>query len=307
MVSAGTCGSVRVCRRLVAGHVAGRVLAAHRVLERHRPDRPQQLGLLVAHRLGVEGRRRLHRHQRQHLQQVVLDDVADDPRLLVEGRPGARPRSTRPRSAARGRRSGGSRSARRSHWRSGTRRCSGRSPCPGSGRCGRSARSWNRAVHDARPARGPTPGRARTASRSPPAPARPRRRFSLAAAHPAHDHREEAGRRGQVEHAVALVPPPACSPSSSSRVASRGSARRRRSRRPGSAAWTRTQASSARRPACASGTRWRPWRTCGTRRRSSPCGRSRSAAKLGRQQAAHAPGCRWPAAACAGRGRRSRR
>ena len=29
--------------------------------------------------------RRLHRHQRQHLEQVVLDDVADDAGLLVEG------------------------------------------------------------------------------------------------------------------------------------------------------------------------------------------------------------------------------
>ena len=48
---------------------------------------PQQLGLLVAHRVGVERRGRLHRHQRKHLEQVVLDDVADDSGLLVEPGP----------------------------------------------------------------------------------------------------------------------------------------------------------------------------------------------------------------------------
>ena len=40
------------------------------------PDRPQRLHLLVADRVGVERSRWFHRRQRQHLEEVVLEDVA---------------------------------------------------------------------------------------------------------------------------------------------------------------------------------------------------------------------------------------
>ena len=49
-----------------------------------RVHRLQHLHLLVADRLGAEVDRRLHRGQRDELQQVVLEDVADRARLLVE-------------------------------------------------------------------------------------------------------------------------------------------------------------------------------------------------------------------------------
>ena len=48
----------------------------------HRPDRAQQLDLLIADGLGMEGRRRFHQEQREHLQDVILDDVADRARWL---------------------------------------------------------------------------------------------------------------------------------------------------------------------------------------------------------------------------------
>ena len=51
----------------------------------HRGHGPQHLDLLVAEGLGLERRRRLHRDQREQLQEVVLEDVAHGPGLLVEG------------------------------------------------------------------------------------------------------------------------------------------------------------------------------------------------------------------------------
>ena len=101
--------------------------------------RMEHLDLLVAHVLGREGDRRLHRHQRQQLEHVVLHDVAQRARLVVVRAARSRCRPLRRRSSARGRRSGGSRSARRCRWRTGTPGCSGRSPSRGSDRCGRSA------------------------------------------------------------------------------------------------------------------------------------------------------------------------
>ena len=47
-------------------------------------DRAEDLDLLVAQRVGVEGRGRLHRHQAEQLQQVVLEEVARRAGLLVE-------------------------------------------------------------------------------------------------------------------------------------------------------------------------------------------------------------------------------
>mmetsp|Transcript_23329 Transcript_23329/g.58917 ORF Transcript_23329/g.58917 Transcript_23329/m.58917 type:complete len:213 (-) Transcript_23329:630-1268(-) len=60
-----------------AGAVAG-VLPKHTVLRSKRRDVPQHPQLLVADVIGVESHRLLHRQQRQHLQQMVLNHVADD-------------------------------------------------------------------------------------------------------------------------------------------------------------------------------------------------------------------------------------
>ena len=54
-------------------------------VDRDRRDRAQDLDLLVAQRVGLERRRRLHRDEADQLEQVVLDHVARRPGLLVEG------------------------------------------------------------------------------------------------------------------------------------------------------------------------------------------------------------------------------
>ena len=63
------------------------VLAAHRALDdvlgSHLPDGVEHLHLLVAHRLGGERRRRLHGHQGEELEDVVLDHVPDHPCAVV--------------------------------------------------------------------------------------------------------------------------------------------------------------------------------------------------------------------------------
>ncbi len=67
--------------------LSGGVLAAHglvlHVLPGDRLERLQDLELLVAHRLGIEAHRRLHRHQAEQLQQVVLHHVAHRPGVVV--------------------------------------------------------------------------------------------------------------------------------------------------------------------------------------------------------------------------------
>src|SRR4029450_3038368 len=69
--------------------LAARVLPSHdqplEVRGVERTDRPKRLHLLVADRAGVERRRWFHRRQREYLQEVVLEDVAQRSRLLVEG------------------------------------------------------------------------------------------------------------------------------------------------------------------------------------------------------------------------------
>ncbi len=57
------------------------------LLGRRNLDRPQGLDLLVADALGVDGRRWLHQGERQHLQDVVLDDVPQSPCRFVEPAP----------------------------------------------------------------------------------------------------------------------------------------------------------------------------------------------------------------------------
>ncbi len=134
----------------------------------------QHLDLLGPDRVGLVGRRRLHGRQRQELHEVVLEHVAHDAGLLVEGRRDGRPPRTRPRRSERGRCSGGSRAARRSRSRSAGRRCSGPSPSRGSGRSDRSA-SRGRPGGALRSGAFRTRGRGRTASRRRPAPSRFRR------------------------------------------------------------------------------------------------------------------------------------
>src|SRR5262249_36093181 len=59
-------------------------LAAHEIVGTERPDAAQHLRLLVADRVAVTQRRRLHGQEPDHLQHVILDDVADRPGLIVE-------------------------------------------------------------------------------------------------------------------------------------------------------------------------------------------------------------------------------
>ena len=79
---------VAIRRRLLALHVALRVLAAHHVLLHlrafHGAQRAEDLHLLVAHGVGRERDRRLHRGEAEELHEMVLDDVAGDAGLLEE-------------------------------------------------------------------------------------------------------------------------------------------------------------------------------------------------------------------------------
>ncbi len=76
-----------VGRHFLAADLAGAVLAAHGLVLHIEPgdglERFEDLHLLVAHRLGVETHRRLHRHQAEQLQQVVLHHVAHGAGLVV--------------------------------------------------------------------------------------------------------------------------------------------------------------------------------------------------------------------------------
>ena len=90
---------------------------------------------------GLERGGRLHRHEREHLEEVGDHHVAVGAGLLVEAGAAARSRASRARRSARARCAGGSRSARRGRWRTGRRGCSAPLPCPGSGRSGRSGSS----------------------------------------------------------------------------------------------------------------------------------------------------------------------
>ena len=143
----------RVRRDALLLGVAGHLEAADdapRVLRRGRPCvgtssgaarrwRCEDLDLLVAHLVGTEVDRRLHRHQAEQLQHVVLDHVAERAGAVVVAGAGADPEVL----------GGGDLDVvdvvavpqRLEHrrWRTGTPGCSGPSPCPGSGRCGRSA------------------------------------------------------------------------------------------------------------------------------------------------------------------------
>ena len=76
-----------VGRHLLALDEPGAILTADHGLRPGRVQRAQHFHLLVANRVGGEVDRRLHRRQREQLQQVVLEDVANRAGTLIEARP----------------------------------------------------------------------------------------------------------------------------------------------------------------------------------------------------------------------------
>ena len=64
-------------------YCAARRRTARHLFRLHDADRAQQLGALIAHRVRFEDGRRLHRDRRHHLQQVILDHVAQRAGFLV--------------------------------------------------------------------------------------------------------------------------------------------------------------------------------------------------------------------------------
>ena len=89
----GNVGFLQVACRGVAVGGAGAVLAAHGVAGHvghgHGPQRAQHLELFVAHGVRVERHRRLHGHDAQQLQQVVLHHVAHGAGAVVKTRAAA--------------------------------------------------------------------------------------------------------------------------------------------------------------------------------------------------------------------------
>ena len=81
----GAAGRVADVVEVAAVLAVGAVLPAHGVAELQRVERADHLQLLVAHRVGVELRRRLHRGQAEELHHVVLHHVAHGARLVVVG------------------------------------------------------------------------------------------------------------------------------------------------------------------------------------------------------------------------------
>ena len=83
----GVAHLLAVAGHALAVHVALDVLAADDVLldvgRRHRPQAVQHAGLGVADDVGAERPGRLHRHQAQHLEHVVLHHVAQRADALV--------------------------------------------------------------------------------------------------------------------------------------------------------------------------------------------------------------------------------
>mmetsp|Transcript_5526 Transcript_5526/g.9576 ORF Transcript_5526/g.9576 Transcript_5526/m.9576 type:complete len:218 (+) Transcript_5526:1206-1859(+) len=77
---------------MLAADRALRVLADHHVLDVQRLHGSEHLDLLVADVLGAQCDGLLHRDEGEDLQQVVLDDVADDPVLVEVPSPPVRPK-----------------------------------------------------------------------------------------------------------------------------------------------------------------------------------------------------------------------
>jgi hypothetical protein len=74
---------VAICGHLLPLDHSGHVLAAHELVGGERAHCREQLRLAVANVLGGEGIGRLHRHECEHLEQMVLDHVAQRACLLV--------------------------------------------------------------------------------------------------------------------------------------------------------------------------------------------------------------------------------
>ena len=72
-------GLVAILAILAANGIGEDVLAGHR------PDRPQHLDLLVAHRIGVEAAGRFHGGEGEELEEVVLEHVAEHAHAVVVG------------------------------------------------------------------------------------------------------------------------------------------------------------------------------------------------------------------------------
>ena len=74
-------------RTRLAVHFARGILAAHDVrvhlAGRQRTDGPEQFDLFIADGFGLQRHRRFHRHQGEHLQQVVLHHVTQGAGFLV--------------------------------------------------------------------------------------------------------------------------------------------------------------------------------------------------------------------------------
>ncbi len=87
--SRGDHGLIPVGGQLDTVHHALAILATHRAHQhffvRHRLQRSQNLGLFVAHHVGVERHRRLHGSQRDELENVVRHHVAQRARFVVIG------------------------------------------------------------------------------------------------------------------------------------------------------------------------------------------------------------------------------
>ncbi len=87
--SGGHAGLFPVSGHLLALHFAAAVLAAHGKLRNlvswDRADGAQHIGLLIANLFIFKGNRRLHGHQAEHLQKVVLHHVAQRAGAFVVG------------------------------------------------------------------------------------------------------------------------------------------------------------------------------------------------------------------------------
>ncbi len=78
---------LNVTRHRPAGHLARHILPAHRaalgMARRNRVQGLQHFQLFVAHRISGEAGRRLHRHQAEQLQQMILHHVAQGAGLVI--------------------------------------------------------------------------------------------------------------------------------------------------------------------------------------------------------------------------------
>ena len=132
-MNVSVCGALRHARLVPVALV----LPSHDLSHVDRTHRIEDLRLLVAQRLGGERRRRLHRDEPEHLEQVGDDHVAVCAGLVVELGPSLDGQRLGHVDLHVARRGCGSRSARTGRSRSGRRGCCRPPPSRGSGRCGR--------------------------------------------------------------------------------------------------------------------------------------------------------------------------